>query len=87
MTPGLRDGVEEGIEVEGDVRQQKSRPEHKKIIFQFFFFKLRPGVRVGGDTLKKCQGVTNSVALVGSEHLQLAGLVQLETVIQMLVGK
>ena len=36
MTPGLRDGVEEGIEVEGDVRQQKSRPEHKKIIFQFF---------------------------------------------------
>ena len=37
MTPGLRDGVEEGIEVEGDVRQQKSRPEHKKIIFQIFF--------------------------------------------------
>ena len=37
MTPGLGDGVEEGIEVEGDVRQQKSRPEHKKIIFQFFF--------------------------------------------------
>ena len=37
MTPGLGDGVEEGIEVEGDVRQQKSRPEHKKVIFQFFF--------------------------------------------------
>ena len=55
--------------------------------FSNFFFKLRPGVRVGGDTLKKCQGVTNSVALVGCEHLQLVGLVQLETVIQMLVGK
>ena len=59
----------------------------KRSFSNFFFFKLRPGVRVGGDTLKKCQGVTNSVALVGSEHLQLVGLVQLETVIQMLVGK
>ena len=32
--------------------------------------KLKPGVRVGSNTLKKRQSITHPVTLVGSQHLQ-----------------
>ena len=52
MTPGLGDGVEEGVEVEGDVSEEEGRP----------------GVGVGGHALEQGQSVADSVALVGSQH-------------------
>ena len=49
---GLADGVEEGVEVEGDVSQEEGRP----------------GVGVRGHALQQGQGVADSVALVGRQH-------------------
>ena len=60
--PGLTDGVEEGVEVEGDVSEEEGRP----------------GVGVGGDALEQGQGVAHSVALVGGQHGRVDGWVDVD---------
>ena len=62
---GLADGVEEGVEVEGDVGEQEGRP----------------GVRVRGDTLQQGEGVTDSVALVSSQHGGVDGGVNVDNLL------
>ena len=61
----LADGVEEGVEVEGDVGEQEGRP----------------GVRVRGDTLQQGEGVTDSVALVSSQHRGVDGGVNVDNLL------
>ena len=63
--PGLTDGVEEGVEVEGDVGEQEGRP----------------GVRVRGDTLQQGEGVTDSVALVSSQNGRVDGGVNVDNLL------
>ena len=58
----LADGVEEGVEVEGDVSEEEGRP----------------GVGVGGDALEEGQGVAHSVALVGGQHGGVDGWVDVD---------
>ena len=64
--PGLRDGVEEGVEVEGDVGQEEGGP----------------GVGVAGHTLQQGQGVTHPVALVGGEDGRVDGGVDVDDLLE-----
>ena len=65
--PGLADGVEEGVEVEGDVSQEEGRP----------------GVGVGGHALQQGQGVAHSVALVGRQDGGVDGRVDVDDLLIM----
>jgi len=64
--PGLRDGVEEWVEVEWDMRQQEGRP----------------GVRMGGHTLKQCQRIAHSVALMSSQHRRIDGRIDVDDLLE-----